>query len=158
MEFMTKEGLLGKHKDPNYKANHAKLPRSKYVIQKAQAKARGIVFDLTFEQWWSLWLASGQWENRGRKPLQYCMSRVNDAGGYSVGNVEIKQVDGNAVEQLHSGKHVSLKLAGSDVSTIVFLGESVSQKEIAASIGVSQPHVSRILNGKRGKYLKTKEG
>lgn len=86
------------------------------------------------------------------------MSRVNDQGGYSVGNVSIKTVSGNIVEQLGSGKHVSVKLSMDDVSSIALLSETFTQRQIAAKKNVSQPHVSRILTGKRGKYLSTKEG
>ena len=44
----------------------AKNPaRNAYNTQKSGAKKRGIAFLLTFEQWWSVWEASGKWENRG---------------------------------------------------------------------------------------------
>jgi hypothetical protein len=65
------------------------MPRKAYTVQKADAKARNIPFLLTFEQWWAVWVASGHWEQRGRRADQYCMARKRDRGGYTVGNVII---------------------------------------------------------------------
>lgn len=144
---------MGTHLDPTYKVKHAKLPRSRYVQQKAHAKARGIPFTLTFEQWWAIWEESGQWENRGKRPGQFCMARNNDAGGYTPGNVSIQRVGANLAEQLDTGKHTSVKLAPGDLDKLLALSGSKTQKELADLFGISQPYVSRLLRGERGKYL-----
>jgi len=39
---------MGVHKDPEYKKKHATLPKSRYVAQKAHAKACGIPFTFEF--------------------------------------------------------------------------------------------------------------
>ena len=67
-----------------------KTIKEKYWNQKAQAKKRGIDFNLTFSQWWDIWEKSGKWEQRGRKKGQYVMSRVGDMGPYELGNVFIQ--------------------------------------------------------------------
>lgn len=44
------------------------------------AKARGVEFLLTFEQFQSLWIESGKWRERGLKKGQYVMARVTGYG------------------------------------------------------------------------------
>ena len=68
---------------------------TKYRHHKNLAKGRNIPFDLTFEEWWSIWQDSGKWEQRGRKRGQYVMSRFNDIGPYAKDNVEIKTQEDN---------------------------------------------------------------
>jgi len=60
-----------------------------YRQQKGNAKLRGIPFLLSAEDWWSIWKASGHFNERGRCSHQYCMARFGDRGAYEVGNVEI---------------------------------------------------------------------
>lgn len=74
-------------------------PRWKFLLQQRQAKARGIVFLLTFDEWWEIWEQSGHWENRGKKSGQYVMARFGDVGPYAVGNVRITTCNENASEQ-----------------------------------------------------------
>jgi hypothetical protein len=70
--------------------NYEHQPQGIYTRQRANARRRDIPFDLTFEQWWKIWQDSGLWELRGVGRERACMSRINDEGGYSLGNVEIK--------------------------------------------------------------------
>ncbi len=72
-------------------------PEVQYKQQQTHAKQREIEFNLTFDQWYSIWVESGHYEDRGKRIGQYCMSRCGDKGAYEVGNVFI---------QLHS-KNVS---------------------------------------------------
>ena len=60
-----------------------------YAQHKSNAKRRGIPFLLTLDQWKTVWLDSGKWNQRGRGIDNYCMCRVGDAGAYEVGNVFI---------------------------------------------------------------------
>lgn len=64
---------------------------ARYAFQchKDSAKRRDIPFLLTFEDWWSVWDASGKWKERGLGSDQYCMARNGDAGAYEIGNVRI---------------------------------------------------------------------
>lgn len=72
--------------------------RHKYACHKGKAKHRGILFDLTYEQWWDIWQKSGHWEERGPRLDQYCMSRIADKGGYEIGNVLIQLTSANKRE------------------------------------------------------------
>jgi hypothetical protein len=77
-------------------------PEVRYRLQKSNARRRGIVFKLTFEEWWGLWEASGHYEDYGRdrnKPGGgYCMCRTRDRGGYELGNVRIATYQSNNAE------------------------------------------------------------
>jgi hypothetical protein len=70
----------------------------KYREHKRSAIARGIEFKLTFDQWMSVWLASGHYHERGRRKGQYVMARKNDCGPYSIKNVRITTVTENHCE------------------------------------------------------------
>jgi hypothetical protein len=72
--------------------------RTKYVVHKAGAKRRGIAFELTFEEWLTIWEASDHFEERGRKASQYHMARHNDTGAYAAGNVKIITASQNIIE------------------------------------------------------------
>lgn len=74
--------------------------RRAYYSQKSAARQRGIAFELSFEEWWDIWLSSGRWEQRGSRAGQYCMARKLDRGGYSVGNVDIVTVFDNVVTRM----------------------------------------------------------
>ena len=67
----------------NEKMNQANLC---YLRAKAQAKFRKEYWDLTFDDWWAKWEASGQWENRGRNPTQYCMLQKDTDKGWTKDN------------------------------------------------------------------------
>lgn len=64
-------------------------PRGKFRQQKANAKRRGIAWEITFEEWFNLWEKSGHWNNRGAHAAGYVMSRHGDVGPYKIGNVAI---------------------------------------------------------------------
>jgi len=53
------------------------------------ARARGIEFLLTFDEWLKIWTDSGKLAQRGRRSDQFCMARYGDKGAYVVGNVRI---------------------------------------------------------------------
>jgi hypothetical protein len=63
--------------------------RYAFLNQRAGAKSRGVDWELTFEEWSDIWLASGHWAERGTGPTEYCMARRLDLGGYTADNVKI---------------------------------------------------------------------
>lgn len=65
-----------------------KKPTQVFGRQRNSARHRGIEWNLTLWQWWSIWQQSGHWANRGRGN-GYCMCRKGDQGPYSVDNVYI---------------------------------------------------------------------
>lgn len=67
-----------------------------YRTHKNNSRARGVQFQMTFVQWYKVWVDSGHWEKRGLKGDGYVMSRFNDEGPYHVDNVEIIRASENA--------------------------------------------------------------
>lgn len=64
------------------------VPTYAFVSQRNNARRRGIGWDLTLLDWWSIWQGSGKWELRGRGK-GYMMCRFGDEGAYALGNVYI---------------------------------------------------------------------
>ena len=73
-----------------------KTPKARYFQQRANAYERGIEWEISFEEWWSLW--EPHWANRGREKGQLVMARHGDDGPYSLTNVSIKTVEENYYE------------------------------------------------------------
>lgn len=71
--------------------------RKAFLSHRGNAKARGIPFLLTYDQWLEIWTASGHLHERGRHKGQYVMARFGDVGPYAVGNVEIVTAEENIV-------------------------------------------------------------
>lgn len=65
-------------------------PKGRFTRHKANAKRRGVPFELTFEDWFAIWLHSTYWGVRG-----YSMNRLGDEGPYAKGNVYIGSVRNN---------------------------------------------------------------
>ena len=78
-----------------------------YAEQRAHAKARGIPWRLTRDEWMQIWFASGKFDQRGRLSAQYCMARHQDKGAYEVGNVSIKTNRENLRESERKNKRNS---------------------------------------------------
>lgn len=58
-----------------------------YLRHKAQAKFRNEPFEVTFEEWSKLWW--NMWEQRGRKPHEFCMTREDEDGAWTLKNILI---------------------------------------------------------------------
>ena len=71
-------------------------PRMRYGQHKANAKKRGIEFDLTFDEWMDIW--RDHYASRGAGPGQLQMCRTRDEGGYSAENVRIDTREANLQE------------------------------------------------------------
>lgn len=76
-----------------YNAKYKYTPVSRYNAQKQTAKRRDISFNLTFEEWWTIWKPF--WNNRGREKDNLVMCRYGDTGAYSVENVYIDTYGNN---------------------------------------------------------------
>jgi hypothetical protein len=63
-------------------------PSMAFIQQRRNARARGVEWQLTLWQWWTIWQKSGHWAGRGRGS-GFGMCRYNDVGPYAVGNVFI---------------------------------------------------------------------
>ena len=75
---------------------YLKSPKRRYQEHKQHARSRGVPFTLTYEQWWAIWQESGKWSKRGKGRGRYCMHRIRDEGGYSLGNVYIGRQEANS--------------------------------------------------------------
>jgi hypothetical protein len=73
-------------------------PLRAYRRQQSGAAGRGISWELTFWQWWTIWKESGHWERRGLGQ-GYVMCRKGDEGPYAVGNVFIAPAIMNSSDQ-----------------------------------------------------------
>lgn len=65
------------------------VPHQQYIAwqrAKAQAAFRDEAWTLTFEQFQTVWC--GQWERRGRLRDDYCMTREDSQGAWSIDNVK----------------------------------------------------------------------
>lgn len=69
-----------------------------FQMQRNTAKSRGVEWELTFEEWMSIWTDSGKLEQRGRGIGKFVMSRRGDMGPYAVGNVFIQPSVANNAE------------------------------------------------------------
>lgn len=65
-----------------------RTPIGAFRRQRQNAKIRGIGWELTLWQWWTIWQDSGRWEQRGRGQ-GYVMCRKGDQGPYAADNVFI---------------------------------------------------------------------
>jgi len=84
-------------------AKHKEL----YMKHRRHAKARGIPFLLSYEEWLKIWMDSGHWHERGKRKDQYCMGRFGDTGPYAVVNVKIITNSENSKEAKARYKHHS---------------------------------------------------
>lgn len=71
----------------NRKNKMAHPERRAWLCQKSRAKARGIGFFMTFEQWRDWWGDRFQFRGRGADAL--CMGRYDDKGSYRLGNIYV---------------------------------------------------------------------
>lgn len=83
---------------------HKPLPddRNRYSEHKDNARRRGIPFTLTFDEWLKMWVESGHYYERGFKNGQYVMSRFEDKGPYTIGNISIILAEENRRAIKHS--------------------------------------------------------
>lgn len=81
------------------KAKDAGLPDpwGKFMGQIKNAERRGIAWNLTFREWWSLW--EPHYGDRGTRKTQKVMCRTLDRGAYEVGNVRIDYASANGHEK-----------------------------------------------------------
>jgi hypothetical protein len=100
-----------------------------YRQQRENSRRRAIAWEITLAQWWSLWVASGKWEQRGRGKGRYVMSRIKDEGGYQVGNVHIQLATENSLEAVDKWRGHTKKVRG------VFFLYAGSKRPYLAKVG-----------------------
>ena len=75
-----------------------RTPIGAFYRQRANAKRRGIPWQLKLGEWWQIWQQSGKWDQRGRGD-GFCMARFGDKGPYAAGNIYITTSRNNASDQ-----------------------------------------------------------
>lgn len=78
------------NKDQLRKARQQYLSQYHTCKTKKDRLGNKVDMKLTFEEWLTIWLESGKYEQRGRQLDQYCMCRKDDIGHYEIGNVFIE--------------------------------------------------------------------
>jgi hypothetical protein len=63
--------------------------RKDFTNHRANAKRRGIAFEISYPEWLELWIASGKLTARGRGRGKFVMARHGDKGSYSAENCSI---------------------------------------------------------------------
>lgn len=72
-----------------------RTPTGAWHSQRRTAMRRKITWEISLWDWWTVWQASGKWEQRGRG-RGYMMCRKGDQGSYAIGNVYIETGSHNA--------------------------------------------------------------
>ncbi len=136
-------------KHPNFWNEYIKGPRYIFNRQRTKAKSRKIEWQLTFEEWWSVWKL--HWENRTLNNLQLC--REGDNGPYSIDNVYIKTKEENMLEQKQNRKYNWTKLTPSSKD---ILREEIKEanspaefRSLALKYNVSVPYIYNIKAGRK---------
>lgn len=88
---------MDKEERERWVARGCRDPREAYNGHASTSAARGVPFNLTFEQWWELW--EPHYDRRGVASADMCMGRVGDSGGYDLGNVRIITSRANHLER-----------------------------------------------------------
>jgi hypothetical protein len=65
-----------------------KSPKHRYNQWKFRLRTLKCDIDMSFDEWYGWWEATGHWNDRGRGRNQYCMSRIDKSLPYNTGNVE----------------------------------------------------------------------
>lgn len=66
-----------------------RTPIGAFCRQRMTAKFRGVAWELSLWDWWTIWQKSGKWSRRGRGRGHFVMCRKDDIGPYSKDNVFI---------------------------------------------------------------------
>jgi hypothetical protein len=83
------------NKHPLYKAYRE---QSRACTNRKDRNGNQIEMKLSFDEWLSIWEASGHLHERGLGSGKYVMSRINDLGHYELSNVCIKSYIDNIIE------------------------------------------------------------
>mgnify|MGYP003645668990 CR=1 FL=1 len=60
-----------------------------FLVARCQAKMRGQVWNLTWDDFYRLWSEDDRWMNRGRAKENYCMCRTDMDGDWEISNIEM---------------------------------------------------------------------
>lgn len=85
--------------NPDLMVDVTRRLKRRFVQQRANAKNRGISWQLSFDEWRDWWLATGHVDQRGRQRGQWVMGRPYDSGPYVLGNLLCLRAEDNVAQQ-----------------------------------------------------------
>ena len=127
-----------------------KRAKTRYICHKSRATQRGILFNLTFEEWDSWWLSHGVDKNlpppkKNKNTL--CCCRYGDQGSYEIGNIYCATVSQNVKDQWANGHSVNSKgRKGKSIQTPK--GTFSSKDEATKAYAVDRTTIARWLKKK----------
>ena len=122
----------------------------KYKAHIRTAAKRGILMELTREEWCALWWASCSWHQRGREGNDFQMCRKDDIGSYSMGNVRIDTQRANIEDRRDVSKRKPF-IAKRITTGEEFYCEKLDCDQVK-SLGLNKGNVSSCLNGHKTEY------
>ena len=126
------------------KLRSMRKPTRAFSMQKRNAKNRGIEWNLTLWDWWTIWEASGRWGQRGRRKHEYVMCRLQDAGAYEVGNVYIATCHHNCSVQPNNPYRAGHPDHEKVMAELAKAGRANSHKGCSVD-GCDKPHYAKTL-------------
>jgi hypothetical protein len=111
---------------------YERTPLGAFSRQRTYAKKRGVGWEITFWEWWTIWDESGHWNERGTGQ-GYVMCRVGDSGPYAAWNVRIAPATENNLEG--SGKK-----SGLPIGVSVFQGQFRASRLIDGTLRRTNGH------------------
>lgn len=126
-----------------------RTPIGAYILQRRNAGARGVEWNLTLWDWWKIWESSGKWEMRGREADNYVMCRYLDSGAYAVGNVYIASVTHNCSVQPNN----PYRKDHPDHSKVLKLVRNRTQSKRTRIFKPKNPDLPRGVTRQRGRYI-----
>ena len=75
---------------------------------KAQARYRGESYDLTWADWQEIWANPVDFLNRGRRPDDLTLTRIDDFGAWTLTNVQVM----TRLEQLRKARDTTMQARG----------------------------------------------
>ena len=92
-QYLREYRRLNRERINANKREWRKSPQQRYESQKLTAEQRGVPWEFTFEDWWTLW--EPHWENRGKAKGKTQMCRYEDSGPYCKANVYFDTLENN---------------------------------------------------------------
>lgn len=113
-----------------------------YGKQKYKAKLRGILWDLTFQEWYGWW--GDDLVNRGSNPDDLCMCRFEDKGAYALSNIYKDTVSNNCRDASVFKRHPKKLDVSTEQEVEAWATSELSTRKVAAHVGVSKSFVHKI--------------
>lgn len=117
-----------------------------YLLHKRNATARGVSFELTFDEWLKWWednLGPDWKAKRGCRIGKYVMARHGDVGPYSLSNIKCILHEDNIRE-----RHEVITL---DMAIDIYTSYD-TYKDLMSKYGISFGVISDVRNRKRSKW------